>query len=168
MVVMLWLGLWEIFFLPAPILELEIPGSLVLHSTTMPWWLLVFTSNNFRYLTPVQREWWWYFSAWACERFLSAYTIIQARTFGSLMLHCSTMPWWLLVLISDNLRYLTVVQIYWQWYCSDGSFEWFFLTALGIELVSTRFLKQHSTTAPWRLLVFTSENMRHSTLLLRH
>ena len=48
LVVVMWLGLWEIFFLSAPILELEIPGSLVPHSTTMPWWLLVFTSNNFQ------------------------------------------------------------------------------------------------------------------------
>ena len=35
-------------------------GSLVLHSTTVPWQLLVFTSDNLRYLTLVQRDWWWY------------------------------------------------------------------------------------------------------------
>ena len=33
-------------------------GSLVLHSTTAPGQLLVFTSDNFRYLTLVQRDWW--------------------------------------------------------------------------------------------------------------
>ena len=33
-------------------------GSLVLHSTTVPWQLLVFTSDNLRYLTLVQRDWW--------------------------------------------------------------------------------------------------------------
>ena len=42
-------------------------GSLVLHSTTVPWQLLVFTSDNFRYLTLVQRDWWWYCSDWTCE-----------------------------------------------------------------------------------------------------
>ena len=44
-------------------------GSLVLHSTTAPWQLLVFTSDNLRYLTLVQRDWWWYCSDWTCERF---------------------------------------------------------------------------------------------------
>ena len=34
-------------------------GSLVLHSTTVPQQLLVFTADNFRYLTLVQRDWWW-------------------------------------------------------------------------------------------------------------
>ena len=34
--------------------ELGTSGSLVLHSTTVPWQLLVFTSDNFRYLTLVQ------------------------------------------------------------------------------------------------------------------
>ena len=44
-------------------------ASLVLHSTTVPRQILVFTSDNFRYLTLVQRDWWWYCSDWTCERF---------------------------------------------------------------------------------------------------
>ena len=68
-VVFFWLDLWEIFFLPTLGFELGTSGSLVLHSTTVPWWLLVFTSDNFRYLTLVQRDWWWYSSDWTCERF---------------------------------------------------------------------------------------------------
>ena len=94
------------------------------------------------------------FLAWTCERFLSACNMIQVGTSGSLVLHSTTMPWWLLVLMSDNLRYLPLVQSYWQWYCSDGSFGWFLFTATGIELGSTRFLNQHSTNVPLRLLVF--------------
>ena len=67
--VLFWLDLWEIFFYPTPSFELGTCGSLFLHSTTTPWWLLIFTSDNFRYLTLVQREWCWYCSDWKCERF---------------------------------------------------------------------------------------------------
>ena len=31
--------------------------------------ILFFTSENFRYLTLVQRDWWWYCSDWSCEGF---------------------------------------------------------------------------------------------------
>ena len=68
-VVLFWLDLWEIFFLATPCFEPGTSGSLVLHSTTVLHWLLVFTSDNFRYLTVVQRDWWWYCSDWTCERF---------------------------------------------------------------------------------------------------
>ena len=68
-VVLFWLDLWEIFFLATPEFELGTSGSLVLHSTTSPRQLLVFTSDNFRYLTLVQRDWWGYCSDWTCERF---------------------------------------------------------------------------------------------------
>ena len=67
--VLFWLDLWEIFFLATPGLELGTSGSLVLHSTIGPWRLLVFTFDNFMYLTLVQRDWWWYCSDWTCERF---------------------------------------------------------------------------------------------------
>ena len=46
--VLFWLDLWEIFFLATSGFELGTSGSLVLHSTTVPWWLLLFTSDNFR------------------------------------------------------------------------------------------------------------------------
>ena len=68
-VVLFWLDLWEIFFLVTLGFEPETSGSLVLHSTTVPWQFLVIGSDNFRYLTLVQREWWWYCSDWTCERF---------------------------------------------------------------------------------------------------
>ena len=61
-VVLFWLDLWEIFFLPTPGFELGTSGSLVLHSTMVTRWLLVFTSDNFRYWSLVQRDWWWYCS----------------------------------------------------------------------------------------------------------
>ena len=67
--VLFWLDLWEIFFLTTLGFEPGTSGSLVLHSTTVPWQLLVFTSDNFRYLTLVQRDWWWYCSDWTCEIF---------------------------------------------------------------------------------------------------
>ena len=68
-VVFFWLNLWEIFFLATMGFEPRTSGCLVLHSTTVPQWLLVFTSDLFRYLTLVQRDWWWYCSDWTCERF---------------------------------------------------------------------------------------------------
>ena len=65
-VLLFWFDLWEIFILPTTGFELVTSGSLVLHSTTVPSWLLVFTSDNFRYWTLVQRDWWWYCSDWTC------------------------------------------------------------------------------------------------------
>ena len=56
-VVLFWLDLWEIFFLATPGFQPGISGSLVLHSTTVSQQLLIFTSDNFRYLTLVQRDW---------------------------------------------------------------------------------------------------------------
>ena len=83
----------------------------VLHSTTVPWQLLVFTSDNFRYLTLVQRDWWWYCSDWTCERFsLWPQYRFEPGTSGYLVLHSTTVPWQLLVFTSDNFRYLTLVQ----------------------------------------------------------
>ena len=73
-VVFFWLDMWEIFFYPTPSFELGTSESLFLHSSTAPWWLLVFTSDNFRYLTLVQRDHWWYCSDWMCERFSFSHT----------------------------------------------------------------------------------------------
>ena len=68
-VVLFWLDLWEIFFLATLGFEPGTSGFPVLHSTTVPQRLLVFTSDNFRYLTLVQRDLWWYCSDWTCDRF---------------------------------------------------------------------------------------------------
>ena len=56
-------------FLPTPGFELGTSGSLVLNYTSEPQWFLVFTSDNFRYWSLVQRDWWWYCSDWTHERF---------------------------------------------------------------------------------------------------
>ena len=68
-VVLFWLDLWEISFLATLGFEPGTSGSLVLHSTTLLQRLLIFTSDNFRCLILVQRDWWWYYSDWTCERF---------------------------------------------------------------------------------------------------
>ena len=39
-------------------------------------WLLDSTSDNFRYLTLVQKDWWWYCYDWNCERFSFAHNVI--------------------------------------------------------------------------------------------
>ena len=144
-------------------------GSLVLHSTTAPQQLLVFTSDNLRYLTLVQRDWWWYCSDWTCERFSFLATPgFEPRTSGSLVLHYTTAPQGLLVFTSDNFTYLTLVQRNWWWYCSDWTCERFsFLATLGFEPGTSGSLVLHSTSEPRRLLVFTCDNFRYLTLVQR-
>ena len=145
-------------------------GSLVLHSTTAPQWLLVFTSYNFRYLTLVQRDWWWYCFDWTFERFsFWPHCSLNPVTYGSLVLHSTTVPWWLLVFTSDNFRYLTlgaeglVVVLFWL-----DLWEIFFLA---IPVVWTQDLwisspaLYHCTT--WWLLVFSFDNFRYLTLVQR-
>ena len=225
-VVLFWLDLWEIFFLATSGFEPGTSGSLVLHSTTVPrWWLLVFTSDNFRYLNLVQRDWWWYCSDWTCEEIFFLATLgFEPWTSGSLVLHSTTVPQWLLVFTSHNIRYLTMVQRDWWWYCSDWTCErfpfwptrvwpqdiwitspvlyycimvtsgfhlwqfqvfnsgaeglvvvffwlnlWeiFFLATLGFEPGTSGSLVLHSTTAPQWLLVLPSDNFRYLTLVQR-
>ena len=50
-------------------LELGIYESHVLQSNTMLQWLLDSSSDNFRYLILMQRDWFGYCSDWTCERF---------------------------------------------------------------------------------------------------
>ena len=124
-VVLFWLHLWEIFFLATLGFEPGTSGSLVLHSTTAPWWLLVFTFDNFRYLTLVQRDWWWYCSDWTCEDFLFGHTWVWTWDFwisSPALYHCATVT---SGFTSDNFKYLTLVQRDWWWYCSDWSCERF-------------------------------------------
>ena len=226
-VVLFWLDLWEILFLATPGFELGTSGSLVLHSTTVLWWLLVFTSDNFRHLTLVQRDLWWYCSDWTCERFsfwphqglnqgpldLLSCTLILCHgdfwfspldyfryltvvqrdwcwycsdwpyerfsfwphqglnmgTSGSLVLHSTTMTTVTSGIATlENFRYLTLVQRDWWWYCSDWTCERFSLWPhQGFELGTSGSLVLHSTTAPWQLLVFTSDNFRYLTLVQR-
>ena len=126
MVVLFWLDLWEIFFLATWGFELGTSGSLVRHSTTVPWWLLVFTSDNFRYnksgaegLVVVL----FWLDLW--EIFILATSGFEPGTSGFLVLHSTPVPHWLLVFTSDNFRYLTLVQRDWGQYCSDWTCETF-------------------------------------------
>ena len=125
-VVLFWLDLWEIFFLATLGFELGTSGSLVLHSTTVPWWLLVFTCWQFQVFNSgteglVVILFW--LDLW--ENLFLATLGFELGTFGSLVLHSTTVPQWLLVITSDNFRYLTLVQRDWWWYCSDWTCERF-------------------------------------------
>ena len=105
MVVLFWLALWEIFFLATPGFEPRTSGSLVLHSTTVPWQLLVFISDNFRYFNSgaeglVVVLFW--LDLW--EIFFLAKLGFEPRTSGSLVLHCTTVPWQQLVFISGQFQ----------------------------------------------------------------
>ena len=124
--VFFWLDMWEIFFYPTPSFELGTSESLFLNSINTPWWLLIFTSDNSRYLTLVLRDWCWYSSDWTCERFsFIPHQVFELGTSESLFLHSSTAPWWLLVFTSDNLRNITQGQRDWWWYCSHMTHERF-------------------------------------------
>ena len=168
-VVLFLLDLSEIFFLATLGFEPGTSGSLVLHSTTMPGKLLVFISDNIRYLTLEQRDWWWYCSDWTCERF--SFWPHWALNLGPLDLYSCTLPlhhgnFWFF--ISDNFRFLSLVQRNWWWYCSDWSCERFsFWPHQGFESRTSGSLVLHSTTVPQQLLVFISDNLRYLTLVQR-
>ena len=156
------------FLIATPGFELGTSGSLVLHSTTVLWWLLVFTSENFRYFTLVQRDWWWYCFDWTCERF--SLWPQQGLNWGPMDLFSCTLP----------LNRATSVFHLWQFQVFNSGAEWlvvvlfwldlweiFFLATPGFEPVTSGFLVLHSTTVQWWLLVFTSENFRYLTLVQR-
>ena len=92
-------------------------------STTVPRWLLVFSSEYFRYLTLVQRDRWSWMDQW--ELFFLTTPGFDLGTSGSLVLLSTTVPWWLLVFSSDNFRYLTLVQMALWWKNSDRTCERF-------------------------------------------
>ena len=170
-VVLFWLDLWEIFFLPTLGFEPGTSGSLVLHSTTVPWQLLVFTSDNFRYLTLVQRDWWWYCSDCTCDRFyFCPHWGLNWWTSGSLspaslpLLHTATSGFylWQFQVFNSGAEGLVVV-LFWL-----DLWQILFLPTLGFEPGTSGYLVLHSTTVPQQLLVFTSDNFRYLTLVQRN
>ena len=164
-VVLFWLDLWEIFFLATPRFELGTSGSLVLHSTIVPWWLLFFTSDNFRYFILVQRDWWWYCSYWMCERFsFWNHQGLNQRPLHlySYLNYCATVTsgfhlWQFQVFNSGADGF--VVVLFWL-----DLWEIFFLATPGFELGTSGSLVLHSTTVPrvtsgfhlWQFQVFNS------------
>ena len=108
----------------------------------------------------MQRDWWWYYSDWTCDRFSFTALGFEPGTSGSQVLHSTTAPYWLLVFTSDIFRYLTLVQRDWWWYYSDWTCDRFSFTALGFEPGTSGSQVLHSTTAPYWLLVFTSDNFQ--------
>ena len=109
MVVLFSLDLWEMFFSPILGFEPGTSGYLVLHSNTVPQQLLVFTSNTFRYLTLVQKDWWWYCSDWTCDRF--SFTHTRVWTDDLWISSPTTLP-----LHHDNFRFsLLTFSGIWLW-----------------------------------------------------
>ena len=161
MVVLFWLDLWEIFFLATPGIEPRTSGSLVLHSTTVPQQLLVFTCDNFRYLTLVQRDWWWYCSDWTCERFSFWNTgvwTLDPWISSPALYHCATATsgfyLWQFQVFNSGAEGLVMV-LFWL-----DLWEIFFLATPGFEPRTSGSLILHSTTVPLQLLVLTSDNFR--------
>ena len=168
MVVLFWLDLWEILFLPTLGFELGTSGSLVLHSTTVPWQLLVFTSDNFRYLTLVQGHWWWYILTGPVRNFLFAHTGVWIGDLwisSPALYHCdlgtSCFHLWQFQVFNSGAEGLVVV-LFWL-----DLWEILFLPTLGFELENSGSVVLHCTTVPCQLLVFTSDSFRCLTLVQR-
>ena len=167
-VVLLWYDLWEIFFISKCGLKMGTYRSRVLHSTTTTWWLLVFTSDNLRNISWVQRDWWWYCSDMTCERF--SFCLHQGITWDlwisiPALYLCSMVTFgfhlWQFQVFNSGAEGLDVVLVWlYLW-------EIFFLPTPEVELGTSGSLFLHSTTAPWWLLVFTSDNFRYLTLVQR-
>ena len=165
-----WVGggnalIWpvKIFFLPRLGFELEISGSLVLHSTTaQQCQLLVFHIWQFQLFNSgaeglmVVLFW---LELWGI--FFLPTLGFELGTSGSLVLHSTTAP---LPTSGFHLRQYQVfnshaerlvVGLFWL-----DLWEIFFLPSLGFDLGTSGSLVLHSTTAPCQLLVFTSDNIR--------
>ena len=135
--------------------DLWISSPALYHCATVDFWFS--HSDNFKYLTLVQRDWWWYCSDWSCERFsFCPHWGLNPGTsrISSLALYQYTTGW-LLVFTSDKFRYLTLVQRDWWWYCSDWSCERFsFWPHWGLNPGPAGSLVLHSTTVPQQVLGF--------------
>ena len=149
-----WLDLWENFFLATTGFELGTSASLVLHSTTVPWQLLVFTSDNFRYLTLVQRDWWWNCFDWTCVRFFFSLTRVWTRDlcFSSPALYqcalaTSGFYLWQFQVFNSGAEGLVVV-LFWL-----DLWEIFFLATPGFDPGTSGSLGLHSTSLAHQLLV---------------
>ena len=149
-VALCWFYLWEIFFLSALGFELGTCGSLVLHSTTAPCWLVVFTSDNERYLTLVQRGWWWYCYDWTCERFYFwrhqglkwGLSISSPACYHCTMATCGFHLWQFEVFNSGVEGLGVALCWFYLW-------EIFFLPTLGFEQGTSESLILHSTFVEW-------------------
>ena len=153
-VVLFWLDLWEIFFLATLGFEPGTSVSLVLHSTTVSQQLLIFTSDNFRYLTLVQRDWWWYCSDWTCDRFSFGHTRVWTWDLwisSPALYHCATATsdfhLWQFQVFNYGAEGLVVV-LFWL-----DLWEIFFLATLEFEPRTSGSLVLHSTTVPLQLLI---------------
>ena len=135
--------------------------SLVLQSTTVPWQLLVFTSDNFRYWTLVQFDWRWYCSDWISKRF--SVCLHRSLNWGPLDLQYCTLPlyhgnfWfylWQFQVFNSSAEGLVVI-LFWL-----DLWQNLFFPTLGFELGTSGCLVLHSNTVPQWFLVFTSDTFR--------
>ena len=165
-VVLFWLDLWDMFFSPTLGFGPGTSGYLILHSNTVPQWFLVFTSDTFRYLTLVQKKWWWYCSDCTCDQFsVSQHQVWSGYLWISspALYHCSILTagfhLWYFQVFNSGAEVLVVV-LFWL-----DLWQIFFLPTPGFELGTSGSLVLHSTTVPWQLLDFTSDNFRYLTLV---
>ena len=147
-VVLFSLDLWEIFFLPTLGFELATTGFQILHSTTVSQWCHIFTSDNFRYLTLKQRDWWAYcFDCTIWEIFFLPTLGLGLGSSESQVLQSNIMPQWILVFTSHNFKYFTLDGSNWWHYGSDWTiWKIFFLPTIELKLETSGSQVQHSAT----------------------
>ena len=168
-VVLFWLDLWEIFFLATPVFEPGVSGCLVLHSTTVPRQLLIFTADNFRYFNlwrrgigggivligPVRDFLFGHTRVWTQDLWMSSPALYHCA------MATSDFHLWQFQVFNSGAEGLVVV-LFWL-----DLWEIFFLATPGFGPVTSESLVLHSTTVPWQLLIFTSDNFRYLTLVQR-
>ena len=154
-VVLFLLDLWEKFFSPILGFEPGTSGYLVLHSNTVPQQLLVFTSDTFRYLTLVQKDW-WYCSDWTRDRFSFTHTRVWTDDLwisSPTLYHCtmttSGFHFWHFQVFNSGAEGLVVVLFLLDLW------EMFFPFTLEFGPGTSGYLVLHSNTVPQWFLVFT-------------
>ena len=138
-VVLFWLDLWDFLFLPTPGLEMGTSGSLVLHSTTVPQWFLVFTSKIGGCIV----------LTWPLRDFFFSHTWVWT---GDLWISSPALYHWVTATSCFHLWHFQVLKsgaeglvmaLFWL-----DLWKIFFLPTPGFELGTSGSLVLHSTTVP--------------------
>ena len=140
--------MWEIFFLPTPGFELGTSGSLVLHSTSVQQWLLVFPSEiggGIVLIGPVRDFLFAHTRSWTGDLWISSTALYYCATL------ISGFHLWQFQLLNSGAEVLVVV-LFWL-----DLWEIFFLSTPGFEQGTSGSQALHSTTVPQWFLVITSE-----------
>ena len=167
-VALFWLALWKFFHFSC---IKFCTGNIWISSPSFYHCVIVtpgFTSDNFIYMTLVQRDWQYYCFDWTCEN-ISFLPLLEFEvgTSGPLVLHLLTVLWCLMCFTSDIYRYLIFgakgllgMLLWLHWW------EFFFGCTTILRGTSWTVVLHCTILSLWFML-FTSENFKYSTLMQR-